>query len=122
MEVLLLLLYAHIWFYPEGCLPNYIAQIFNSYASIRLYVALSDSPLQSLLFQTVGDAESFTLKEFEFDLLDYQVESDIVVYDLTFGEFKFRLYVCTVLIPSNGAGQNKTWISYTSCGTIRKTS
>ena len=70
-----------------------MAQVFNSYCAIRLYVAMCDAPVQNLLFQTVGDAESFTLEGFEFDVLDHQVTEDIVIYDLTYGEFKTRLHV-----------------------------
>jgi hypothetical protein len=61
MEVLLHYLYAHNICHLGGVFATYMAQVFNSYDSIRLYVAICDSPIQNLLFQTVGDAESFTL-------------------------------------------------------------
>jgi len=67
-----------------------MAQVFNSYESIRLYVAICDSPIQNLLFQTVGDADSFTLVGFEFEILDHQVTDDIVIYALTYGDSPAR--------------------------------
>ena len=76
-----------------GLFHDLHSHIFNSYASIRLYFAQSDSPLHNLLFHTVGDAENFTLVVFEFQLLDHPVESDIVLYDFTYSEFEIRLYV-----------------------------
>ena len=96
MEVLLHYLYAHNICYLGRVFATYVAQIFNSYDFVRLYVALSDSPIQNLLFQTVGGAETFTLEGFEFELLDHQVENDILVYDLTYGEFRTRLYVWVI--------------------------
>jgi hypothetical protein len=41
----------------------------------------------------LGDAESFTLEGFEFELLDHQITDDILVYDLTYGEFS--VLACT---------------------------
>ena len=70
-----------------------MAEVFNSYDSIRLFVAMCDSPVQNLLFKTVGDAESFTLEGFEFEILDHQVTDDILIYDFTYGEFRTRLHV-----------------------------
>ena len=112
MEVLLLNLHARdICCHLGGVFATYMALIFNSYESIRLYVALSDSPLYSF---RLGDAEKFMLEGFEFVLLDQQVESDRT----TNSRF---VYTFGALIPSSRAGQNQPWISYTSCGTIRMT-
>ena len=69
-----------------------MAQIFNSYTSIRLYVTLNDSPLQNLLFQAAGEAEYFKIG-FEFTLLEHDVVNDIMVYVLAYGEFNARLFV-----------------------------
>ena len=102
-----------------GCFRELYGSDLQFLESIRLYVALNDSPLQNLFFQTVGDVETFTLG-FEFVLLYHYVESDIVQYGFTYGEFKVRLYVWA-LIPSSRAGQSQTWISYTSCVTIQMT-
>ena len=94
MEILLHFLYAHnICCHLWAVFSNYMAQIFNSYHSMRLYVAICDSPIQNLLFQTLRDPESFTLEGFEFELLDHQVTDYIVIYDLTYVEFRTRPYV-----------------------------
>jgi hypothetical protein len=80
MELLLhYLLAQNICCHLGGVFGTYMAQVFNSYDSIRLFVAMCDSPVQNLLFQTVGDAESFTLEGFEFELLDHQVTDNIVI-------------------------------------------
>ena len=47
----LLLFHHHIYCRLGGHFVTYMAQIFNKYETIRLYVALNDSPLQHLLFQ-----------------------------------------------------------------------
>jgi len=74
MEVLLLHLYAHnICCHLGGPFGTYMAQIFNSYQIIWLYVALNDSPLQNLLFQVAGEAEYFKLEGFQFTLLEHDV-------------------------------------------------
>jgi hypothetical protein len=44
----------------------------------------------------LGDAESFMLEGFEFELLDHQVTDDILIYDLTYGEFRTRLHVLEI--------------------------
>jgi hypothetical protein len=91
MEVLLLHVYAHnIFCHLGGCFTTYMAQIFNSYASIRLYVTLNNSPLQNLLFQAAGEAEYFKLEGFEFTLLEHEVENDILIHDLAYDEFNAR--------------------------------
>jgi len=75
MEVLLLHLHPHkLCCHLGGCFTTYIAQIFKSYISIRLYFALNDSLLQSLLFQAAGEAEYFKLEGFEFTLLEHDEE------------------------------------------------
>ena len=63
MEVLLFHLFGHnICCHLGGPIRTYMAQIFNSYQTIRLNVALNDSPLQKLLFQAAGEAEYFNLE------------------------------------------------------------
>ena len=93
MEALLHYLYAqniccHLGVFSE---PTWLRSSTRTIPSGCL--SLCDSPVQNLLFQTVGDAESFTLEGFEFDVLDHQVTDDIVIYDLTYGEFRTRLHV-----------------------------
>lgn len=75
-----------------GSFMSYIAQIFNSYASIHLYVTLGDSPLQNLLFQAWGRG-NIHARRIRIRALDHHVESDIVLYAITYGEFKFLLNV-----------------------------
>jgi len=97
MEVLLLHLFRHhICCHLGEAFVTYMFQIFNSYETIRLYVALNDSPLQNLFFYSGGDAEYFRLEGFEFTLLDHDFVNDIMTYDFKHGESCASLIVCVI--------------------------
>ena len=88
MEVLLFHLFQHnMCCHISGRLRAYLAEIFNSFDTVYLYIVKNGSPLQNILFQRGGHAEYFNLEGFGFRLLDHDIDDDIATYTTMYGEF-----------------------------------
>ena len=114
MEVLLFHLFQHIMScHIFGRSRAYLAEIFNFFDTVYLYVVKKGAPVQNILFQRWGRTEYFSLEGFGFRLFYHHIDDDIVKYTLTYGEFCTHLSVYRIdSVDPSGPESNMGFVHF----------
>jgi hypothetical protein len=95
---------ARLCFFLTGSFVYCMAGIFQGYSGASLFIALTDTPLNKLLFQLEGDEiETFWIGGFEFHLLESEPEADLFICEITKGDLVWtypRLRASSVVLTS----------------------